>query len=250
MKTKSMPVVVPGCFQYRSERPLSRAINTRKGIVAGRRMRTCASLAVLWALLIGARTGFAQRALFASFDEPSDSIWERGAGEGFRCGAQSFTLSAGASYGVQAIGSVDSHDLALGSLRYGRMLDNTMGAGHWYAGNFELQVQLFGGEQFSPSREWVVGLTPHLVYNFATGTRWVPFIDGGAGISGTSIRGPDLGGPFQFNLQAGVGVQRFLTDRMAVTLEASYLHLSSAGIYEPNNGVNTILGMVGVRVFF
>ncbi len=216
---------------------------------AGRRTWVCSWLAIVWVLLGGAWNGFAQRSLSAS-DAGSESIWEHGVGEGFRCGAQSLTLSAGASYGVQAIGGVDSHDLALGSLRYGLMLDNTRGSGHWYAGNFELQVQLFGGEQFSPGREWVVGLTPHLVYNFATGTRWVPFIDGGAGVSGTSIRAPDLGGPFQFNLQAGVGVQRFLTDRMAVTVEASYLHLSSAGFYEPNNGVNTILGMVGVRFFF
>jgi hypothetical protein len=130
------------------------------------------------------------------------------------------------------------------------MLDNTIGAGHWYGGNFELRVQLFGGWQFSPRGEWVVGLTPHLRYNFATGTRWVPFIDGGAGVSATSIREPDLGGVFEFNLQAGAGVQRFLSDKMAVTLEASYMHISSGDIYTPNLGVNCVIGMVGISFFF
>lgn len=205
----------------------------------------------LWVLFAGSWNSFAQRSLSTlTGTSGGESIWERGVGEGFRCGAQSLSLSAGGAYGIDGFGSVESHDLALGSVSYGRMLDNTMGAGHWFAGNFELKAQLFGGVQFSPRNEWVVGLTPHLVYNFATGTRWVPFVDVGAGVSATSIREPDLGGVFQFNLQAGVGVQRFLTDTMAVTVEASYLHLSSAGLYEPNDGVNTVLGMVGVRFFF
>jgi opacity protein-like surface antigen len=111
-------------------------------------------------------------------------------------------------------------------------------------------VELFGGEQFSPRNEWVVGSTPHLRYNFATGTRWIPYIDGGAGVSATSIRKPDLGGVFEFNLQAAVGVQRFVTDNVAVTVQAGYLHLSSAHIYTPNDGVNCITGMAGVTFFF
>src|SRR5579871_578954 len=101
----------------------------------------------------------------------------------------------------------------------------TTGAGHCFGGNFEFRAQLWGGWQFSPTHEWLVGLTPHLLYNFATGTRWIPFFDVGAGVTGTSIRKPDLGGPFQFNLQAGVGVRRFLTDTTALTFEASYLHM-------------------------
>jgi lipid A 3-O-deacylase len=140
--------------------------------------------------------------------------------------------------------------MALGSLTYGVMLDNTVNQGHWYRGNIEFGAQAFGGVQFSPRSEWVAGLTPHLRYNFATGTRWVPYVDAGAGASLTSIRGPDLGGPFQFNLQAAIGVRRFLTDDVALTLQAGYLHMSSAGIYEPNLGVNCVTGMFGVSLFF
>lgn len=177
-------------------------------------------------------------------------IWVRGVGEGFRRGAQSLTLSAGGAYGLTAFGSQESHDLALGSVTYGVILDNTVGRGHWYGGNFELRAELFGGVQFSPRGEWLVGLTPHLRYDFATGSRWVPYLDVGAGISGTSIRGPDLGGPFQFNLGAAVGLERFVADNVAVTLQAGYFHMSSAGIYEPNTGVNCVTGMVGVGFFF
>lgn len=224
-----------------------------KGIGGGRRTAAAAAgLAVLCVLLTSSWSGAQQSlSLGAGFQSGgTQSIWAHGVGDGFRRGAQSLTLGAGGAYGVTAIGSQESHDLALSSLTYGHILDNTMGQGHWYGGNFEFRAELFGGVQFSPRGEWLVGLTPHLRYDFATGTRWVPYVDVGAGISGTSIRGPDLGGPFQFNLGAAVGLERFVADNVAVTLQAGYLHMSSAGIYEPNTGVNCITGMVGVGFFF
>jgi hypothetical protein len=105
--------------------------------------------------------------------EPAhERIWENGVGEGFRSTAQSIGLSAGATYGLAAFGSREAHDLALVSLTYGHMLGHVCGEGHWYRGNPEFRVELFTGAQFSPSSEWLVGLTPHLRYNFATGTRW------------------------------------------------------------------------------
>jgi hypothetical protein len=138
------------------------------------------------------------------------SIWEHGIGEGFRSTTHSFGLSAGATYGFSSFGSVQAHDLALITLSYGHMLSHVWGEGHWYRGNLEFRLELFTGAQFSPSREWLVGLTPHLRYDFATGTRWIPFVDGGAGVTATSIGPPDLSGTFEFNLQAGAGVQWFV----------------------------------------
>jgi hypothetical protein len=61
------------------------------------------------------------------------------------------------------------------------------------------------------------------------------YADVGAGITLTEIRAPDLGGAFQFNPQAVPGVNYFLRDDSAISFEGRYLHLSSAGIYKPNN---------------
>jgi lipid A 3-O-deacylase len=95
-----------------------------------------------------------------------------------------------------------------------------------------------------------LGLTPHLRYNFATGTRWVPFADLGAGVTATSEHAPDLGGAFEFNLQAATGVHWFVRDNRAVTLEARYLRVSSTGLYTPNLGLNTVAGLVGLTWVF
>jgi hypothetical protein len=176
--------------------------------------------------------------------------WEKAFGEGFASTAQSLTLQSGAIQGVAILGTRQAHDLGLLSLSYGHMLGRTVGEDHFYKGNWEFRAELFGGEQFSPNRDWVLGIAPHLRYNFATGTRWVPFVDAGAGATATSIGPPDLSNTFEFNLQATVGTHLFLWQNLALTLEARYVHLSCAGISNPNRGLNGAGGMIGLTWFF
>ena len=178
------------------------------------------------------------------------AIWQDGVGGGFLPGVQCISISAGAGYGVEAFGGRQSHDLALTSLAYGYMLGSVKGQDHWYRGNWEVRVEFLSGAEFSPKDEWLVGLTPHLRYNFATGTHWVPYFDAGAGVTATSIGPPDLSHTFEFNLQAATGVRWFIRDNLALSLEARYLHMSCAGLSTPNLGLNNVNGMVGLSWFF
>jgi hypothetical protein len=180
----------------------------------------------------------------------TDGLWPGGVGEGFGPSAQDFGVEAGASHGVAAFGGTQAHNLSLMSLTYGHILGRVKGQGHWFRGNWEFRAELFGGAEFSPDTEWLVGLAPHLRYNFATGTRLVPFVDAGAGATGTGIGPPDLSNTFEFNLQAAVGLHWFIKDDVALTVEARYVHFSCAGISSPNRGLNTLLGLVGVNWFF
>jgi len=148
------------------------------------------------------------------------------------------------------LGGNERHHLSIGTISYGRMLGDVYGINHWYGGNWELRGELFGGVQFNSETHWVVGLTPHLRYHFISGMRWVPFVDIGIGISLTDIRLPDLGGSFQFNTQAGAGLNWFIKDNLAISLECRYLHLSSAGLSMPNDGVNTLGGILGLNWFY
>ena len=177
-------------------------------------------------------------------------IWPNGAGGGFGSTTESISLESGASDGVIILGGRIRHNLALASLSYGQMLSSVAGAGHWYRGNWELRGELFAGSEFSPGSTWVVGLTPHLRYDFATGTRWVPFADIGAGVTATGERASDLGGTFEFNLQAAGGIHWFVWNHTAITAEVRFLHVSSAGLYHPNLGLNTVAGLVGITWFF
>jgi lipid A 3-O-deacylase len=183
--------------------------------------------------------------------KPSNpGIWENGVGEGFRPGVQSISFSTGAGYGLKIFGSRVNNDLALASLSYGYMLGTVKGEGHWYRGNWEFRGELLSGAQFSPRSDWLVGLAPHLRYNFANGTRWIPYVDAGAGVSATSIGPPDLSHTFEFNLQVATGVRWFVAHNVALGVEARYLHLSDASIYSPNLGLNNVNGMLGISWFF
>jgi hypothetical protein len=178
------------------------------------------------------------------------TIWTNGLGNGFRPGVQTLNGEAGGSYGLNAFGSRQAHHLVLGSLSYGYMRSPVRNADHWYRGNWEWRAELFGGEQFSPTDDWILGLTPHLRYNLATGTRLIPFVDGGAGVTFMRADQPDLSSDFEFNLQGGTGVHYFVRNNLAVTVEARYFHISDAGIRHPNYGLNGVGGMIGLTWFF
>jgi hypothetical protein len=183
-------------------------------------------------------------------DRSKFAIWQNGVGEGFLRSAQIISVEAGIAPGMATFGSRQAHDFALMSLSYGHMLSPVIWQDHWFRGNFEGRLELFGGAQYRPSTEYVIGFTPHLRYDFATGTRWVPFIDGGAGVTATSIGPPDMSGTFEFNLQVGGGMYWFLRNDVALTGEVSYMHMSCAGINHPNLGANNLIFKLGLTWFF
>lgn len=156
----------------------------------------------------------------------------------------------GAGLGVRIFGGELNHDLVLGDLHVGTMLTGLVAKDHFWRGNFELLGQLFGGKQIKPRNAYVVGAAPLLRYNFATGTRLVPFFGGGAGVTLTDIRKPDLSTDFEFNLQLGAGFHWFFKPNVSATMEGRLLHLSNAGIDSPNEGVNTVMLYLGGNWLF
>ncbi|GEM_PF-287910 len=181
---------------------------------------------------------------------PQESVWASGIGNGFRRGLFQVGGMAGAGFGVRAFGGTLDHDLTLGSIDIGWVITDVMASDRWYRGTLEFLIGLFGGWQFKPDTRYLACLTPCLRYSWVTDSRWVPFIEGGAGISSTNIDGPDLTGHFQFNVQGGAGTRYFLTGRTALTFQYRWLHVSNLGLREPNNGINTQMFYIGVCSFF
>jgi hypothetical protein len=220
------------------------------------------SVASLWLLFVFAINGIGAEAQSQSVEtnltpgvesriyQSRSRIWQNDVGQGFLPTTQIFSVEVGAAPGMATFGSRQAHDLALLGLTYGRVLSGVLGEGHWYRGNFEGRLELWGGGQYRPSNEYVIGFTPHLRYDLATGTSLVPFLDGGVGVTATSIGPPDMSGTFEFNLQVNAGVYWFLGDHIALTGEAGYMHMSCAGIHHPNLGANNVVFMIGMTWFF
>jgi lipid A 3-O-deacylase len=233
------------------EKGLGRNRSFRPGVL----LSACWAASLLWPGTAAAQSDAPVTNLVGdrvlSLQPPEKKIWHDGVGEGFEPSLQSISLYAGAGPGFKIFGSSTDHDLALAGIVYGYMWGPVQGKDHWYRGNWEFRGELFGGEQFYPSKNYVVGLTPHLRYNFATGTRWIPFVDAGAGVSATSIGPPDLSThTFEFNVQAATGVRWFIRDDLALGVEARFLHLSCASIYSPNLGLNNVNGLLTISWFF
>ena|SRR2546421_4863488 len=179
-----------------------------------------------------------------------ESIWKGEIGDGFKSGACETGAAVGLGLGMKVLLSERAHDLALAKAHFGWVFSDLRSQNKWYRGNWELLVELFAGAQFRPDADYVVGIGPLLRYNFATRSRWVPFLDGGGGVSATSIRDSDLSTTFEYNLQAGAGTHYFYRKNAAVTFQYRFLHLSNAGMKFPNLGVNTSTMYLGLSWFY
>lgn len=166
-----------------------------------------------------------------------------------RAGTHEIETVAGPGFGVRILED-HAHDWAMGAIDYGWVFSDVVAQDHWFRGNWELIAEIFGGSQYRPEAAYFIGAAPHLRYDFATGHRWMPFLDLGAGPTATDIRSGDISTTFEFNLQAAAGVHFFLKDNLALTVQARFIHFSNAGIEFPNLGVNTLNGLIGVSWFF
>lgn len=183
--------------------------------------------------------------------QPKQStIWKDGVGNGFREDTFDAGFALGAGFGTKVFGGSQIHDLALASGSFGWVFTDVVAEDKWWRGNWEWLNEVFSGGQFNGKSRYFVGAMTGLRYNFATGTRWVPFIDGGVGLSGTDMGRPDLGQPFEFNVQAGVGTHYFFRDDTAVTVQYRWLHFSDGGMSDVNKGVNTQMFEAGLTLFF
>lgn len=172
----------------------------------------------------------------------------------FDKGRHEFQALAGAFFSANFDSSRDDIDLATAHLRMGWMLTTPHGSG-FFRGNCEFLVEAFGGPVIHGPGNGLVGASLLLRYNFVQpDARLVPYVQiGGGGIYSDAYKDHSqslIGAPFEFNLQARLGLHWFCTDRCAFTLEGGYLHISNASLASRNIGANCLGGLVGVSFFF
>jgi len=90
---------------------------------------------------------------------------------------------------------------------------------------------------------------PVFTYYFDTGTGFTPYIEGGLGLLYTDLRGYHLGGHFSFQETFGLGASYFLSQNLALTAAWRYRHVSNAGLYDDNAGLNTGVFLAGFSYF-
>ena len=147
-----------------------------------------------------------------------------------------------------------SIDLAVESIRVGRMLTSPHGSG-FFAGNYEFLGEIFGGGIFQGPGTVEAGATLFIRYNFIQPhAHVVPYMQIGAGGIYTDISERESRGlvslPVEFNLQGTGGLRFLLNRRCSFLLEAGYRHISNASIKLPNRGVDSVGGAAGFGFSF
>lgn len=159
-------------------------------------------------------------------------------------GSTEWSLSSGIATGMR--GGAANRGYWNIDLRWGRVLRKVGKTGP-FSGTLEYALEIepvvvirqmanaFGG-----------GLTPLVLqYNFASGSRMIPFIEAGAGAQFTGLKVPEDTSKFNFTPQAGIGTYLFRRSSSAIIMGARYHHTSNAGLHRPNPGHNNLYFYTG-----
>jgi len=135
-------------------------------------------------------------------------------------------------------------------LRYGWILTKPIGPG-FLKGRFEYAVDAVPMFLvFQPANTaYGAGINPlNLKWNFATRGKIVPYMELSGGTLFTTHDVPTGTSSVNFTPSAAFGFH-FLGEKHAVSVELRYLHISNAGLSDPNPGINTVEVRVGIGKF-
>lgn len=136
-------------------------------------------------------------------------------------------------------------------LRYGWILTRPHGPG-FLEGRFEYAVDAVPVFLvFQPAHTaYGAGVDPlNLKWNFATRGRVVPYLELSGGTLFTNRDVPTGTNRVNFTSSAALGAH-FLGDSRNWSVEVRYMHISNAGLSDPNPGINTLQVRVGIGKFY
>jgi opacity protein-like surface antigen len=109
---------------------------------------------------------------------------------------------------------------------------------------------IVGSAETSTHSGWNLGITPLLKISYPFGSRFLGFIEGGAGVIWQNIDTSTYYNTFNFSPQAGGGVDIRVIDNFALSLAYRFQHNSNAGLYAHNPDVNSNFVMIGVSYYY
>jgi hypothetical protein len=163
-------------------------------------------------------------------------------------GGHEIQLWTGAGHSVP--GGTSNTGVWNAGLRYGWILTRPHGPG-FLKGRFEYALDAVPAFLvFQPGhRAYGVGFNPlNLKWNLATRGRVVPYLELSGGTLFSSQEVPTGTDRVNFTSAAAVGAH-FLGESRNWSVELRYMHISNAGLSDPNPGINTVQVRLGIGKF-
>ncbi len=174
-------------------------------------------------------------ALTSAQDLPSESLQK---------GTWDLSLWAEGGHSIFG-GSTDPTGLFSAGGRVGRILSSEHGSGA-LRGNFEYAFDVTPVTVvFQQNTVYGGGFSPMILrWNFTRPRKISPWFEVGGGVLFTSSDVPAFTNSVNFTPQAAVGLNVFLRQKRSVDVAFKYMHISNAGLSDPNPGLNTLQGMI------
>lgn len=141
------------------------------------------------------------------------------------------------------------------NLRIGRRLNCPTVPGSALRGHFEGILELSNSVIYKGPGDYIGGFTALIRYNWLPpDAKLVPYIQTGAGIVYADAYKDHsqrvIGQAIEFSLQAGLGLHYLVHKDWSIDTEATFQHISNAGLSDRNHGLNAVGGFVGLTYFF
>jgi hypothetical protein len=117
-------------------------------------------------------------------------------------------------------------------------------------GKFEFIIEPLMNVVINPDTNVEAGFSLILRYGDHITKKLKLFCEGGLGTLYTSQHTKEQGTQYEFLSQAGMGLQYFLTKKVALTGAYRFRHMSNAGASNVNSGINHDLFLVGLSMFY
>ena len=119
----------------------------------------------------------------------------------------------------------------------------------WVRGNFEILIEPTLIHLDASNSATVLGVVVLPRWLFAASPRVRPYLEMGGGVLAGQIDLRQTNCDVNFILEAGAGAMIFLAERVALTLGARFQHVSNADRCSQNEGINSVIGIVGISYF-
>ena len=120
------------------------------------------------------------------------------------------------------------------------------GLSHFFVNGHSINPEL-NGLAFDQTGDDAVGLNLNalLRWHFHRAENWSLYVDGGAGLLGTTNDVPSAGSQLNFTPQVGGGATIRINDDQRLMVGLRWHHISNADLYPPNPGRDSLFGYVG-----
>jgi len=175
--------------------------------------------------------------------------WGADAGAVLAKGTTIVTVNIGGGINMDAPFKATDVSFINGGARFGYLPFDPLGPGI-LRGSVEVGLEPFVQLYLEPAHVSQEGIKAVGRYHFISNAPIVPYVELATGVMHSNLKIREIRSRHAFSLEAGTGLSYLLTPTLAVTAGYRFQHFSNADAEDPNTGINSNIGHIGLLFLF